>query len=223
MFKLMKFDSLLHKIPEIKAADLKAESAHQIMASSERYRQMDVAEDVKRNARRSAVMMLLYPKENQTYMVLIERAHYKGMHASQIALPGGKWELEDANLQITALRETEEEIGVQADKIEVIKSFSEIYIPPSNFLVAPYLGIVYQKPLFIPDEKEVAQIIEFPLQALLDENLVQQVEKQTSYMGKTLVPAYVYKEHKVWGATAMMLSELKEIMKPLFQNRKTKD
>ena len=86
--------------------------------------------------KKAAVMMLFYPKNKETHLVLIVRNSYPGVHSSQIAFPGGKVEIEDASLAHTALRETEEEIGVDRNKIEIIKSFTDVYIPPSNFLVS---------------------------------------------------------------------------------------
>lgn len=208
----MTFDSFLHKIPEIKEAPLLAEMAHLKMAPLERLKYLRITEDQKLNSRKSAVMMLFYPKGNKTFLVLIERAAYKGVHSSQIAFPGGKWEQQDKDLEETALRETEEEIGVDASKIKIIKSFTQIYIPPSNFLVAPFMGVLETEPKFKPDIKEVAKIIEFPLEALFEDDLVKTVLKTTSYAKDLEVPAYVYSNYKVWGATAMMMSELKETL-----------
>lgn len=208
----MTFDSFLHKIPEIKAAPLLAEAAHIKMAPLNRAPYLKISEDQKQQSRKSAVMMLFYPKGNQTYLVLIERASYKGVHSAQIAFPGGKWEEQDRDLKETALRETEEEIGVDASKIEIIKSFTQIYIPPSNFLVAPFMGVLEVEPIFTPDEKEVAKIIEFPMEALFEDDLVRNILKTTSYANDYEVPAYVYSDIAVWGATAMMMSELKETL-----------
>lgn len=165
------------------------------------------------NPRKAAVMMLFYPKNKETHLVLIVRNTYPGIHSSQIAFPGGKVELEDINLAHTALRETEEEIGVDRNKIEVIRSFSEVYIPPSNFLVSPYLGICQSQLDFEMQPDEVAGIIELPLTDFLnDKNLVMR-KLTTSYANEIDVPAFLVQEHIVWGATAMMMSELKETIK----------
>lgn len=208
----MTFDSFLHKIPQIKQAPLLAEQAHRLMAPVERLDYLRVSEQQILNSRKSAVLMLFYPKDNKTHLVLIERASYKGVHSSQIALPGGKWELDDSNLEQTALRETQEEIGVDASEIEIIKTFTQIYIPPSNFLVAPFMGIIKSEPIFIPDHKEVAQVIEVPIETLLCHKVIQNVTRTTSYAKDWQVPAYVFDKYKVWGATAMMLSELRETL-----------
>lgn len=208
----MIFDSFIRKIPDIKEAPLLAEAAHIKMAPLGRAPYLKISEDLKLQSRKSAVMMLFYPKGNQTHLVLIERAAYKGVHSAQIAFPGGKWEEQDKDLRKTALRETEEEIGIDASKIEIIRSFTQIYIPPSNFLVAPFMGVLEVEPKFVPDSKEVAKIIEFPIEALFEEDLVHNILKTTSYANDLRVPAYVYSDIAVWGATAMMMSELKETL-----------
>lgn len=208
----MTFDSFIHKLPLIKDAPLLAEAAHMKMAPLERLQFLRITDEQKQKSKKSAVMMLFYPKGRQTHLVLIERATYKGVHSAQIAFPGGKWEQSDKDLRETALRETEEEIGVDASKIEIIKSFTQIYIPPSNFLVAPFMGVLKSEPIFKPDATEVAKIIEFPIDALFEDDLVQNILKTTSYANNLEVPAFVYSDVTVWGATAMIMSELKETL-----------
>ena len=122
--------------------------------------------------KKAAVMMLFYPKDTQTHLVLIQRNTYPGVHSSQIAFPGGKVELEDETLSHTALRETHEEIGIVPNQIQVVRAFSEVYIPPSNFMVYPFLGLSQNELTFNPDPEEVAGIIELPLVHFLDENNV---------------------------------------------------
>lgn len=156
--------------------------------------------------------MLVYPKNDIAHLVLIVRNSYSGVHSSQIAFPGGKVDPEDKSFVETALRETFEEIGISPNEINVIRSFSEIFIPPSNFLVYPFLGFSTQNLSFIPDPKEVATIIECPLSELLnDENKILK-RMATSYSKNIEVPAYQVNEHIVWGATAMILSELKDVL-----------
>lgn len=163
--------------------------------------------------KKAAVLMLVYPKNNETHIVLIVRNTYPGVHSSQIAFPGGKVELEDDSLAHTALREAEEEIGVNRMYVEIIKSFTEVYIPPSNFLVSPFLGISTQELNFVRQENEVADIIELSMNDFLDDSNVVMRKLTTSYANEIDVPAFLVKEHIVWGATAMMMSELKETIK----------
>ena len=167
----------------------------------------------KQDPKRAAVLMLIYPKDNDSHLVLIVRNSYPGVHSSQIAFPGGKVEPLDRNLQETALRETEEEIGIPQNKIEVARAFTEVYIPPSNFLVAPFLGVCKSCLEFTLQEDEVAGIIELPLKDFLSDHIVVTRRLKTSYDIAIDVPAFLVKEHIVWGATAMMLSELKDTIK----------
>ncbi|GGD35438.1 NUDIX hydrolase [Flavobacterium orientale] len=209
----MDFHNFLKFIPKIAKENLPATIAHAKMAPIGR---MDILEKLtleKNEPKRAAVMMLFYPKDNETHLVLIVRNSYPGVHSSQIAFPGGKVEISDKDLQETALRETEEEIGVKKHQIEVVRAFTEIYIPPSNFLVSPFLGISQSNLEFVLQEDEVAGIIEFPLKDFLDENIIVTRRLKTSYSIAIDVPAFLVKEHIVWGATAMMLSELKETIK----------
>lgn len=213
----MTFDSLLHKIPEIKSVNLLGMEAQQLMIPADRRPYLELEDFKDRNPRYSAVMMLLYPKGTDTSLLLIERTNGGGVHAGQIGFPGGKYEQEDQTLEVTALRETGEEVGIGADKIEILKAFTRVYIPPSNFIVQPYLGIMDSTPSLQLSEHEVASIIEMPLSTLLDDNIVKEVGLQTSYANYINVPAYVYNDFTIWGATAMMLSELKETLKEVFR------
>lgn len=209
----MDFQDFLKYIPKIEKEKLLASDAHIKMAPLERISTLKEASYVDKNPRRAAVMMLFYPKNNVTHLVLIVRNSYPGIHSSQIAFPGGKVEPEDRNLIHTALRETHEEVGIAPNLIEVIKPFSEIYIPPSNFLVSPFMGIAMNELHFIPQLEEVAQIIELPLDQFLDDEIIVEVTMTTSYATNIKVPAFQIEDHIVWGATAMMMSELKETVK----------
>ncbi len=209
----MNFDVFFKAIPTIVDLDLPSTSAHIKMAPLERIKILEVGFETMENARQAAVMMLFYPKNGITHLALIIRNSYPGVHSSQIAFPGGKVEDVDLDLKETALRETFEEIGVHADKINVIREFSSVYIPPSNFMVSPFLGITESELEFTLQEDEVAGIIEVPLSLLLDDAIVLTKEITTSYANLIDVPVFQFGDHAVWGATAMMLSELKEALK----------
>jgi 8-oxo-dGTP pyrophosphatase MutT (NUDIX family) len=207
------FHSFLKYVPKIAKETLPAAHAHAKMAPIERLELLNSFSYEGLSPKKAAVMMLFYPKESQTHLVLIVRNSYPGVHSSQIAFPGGKVESFDASMADTALRETEEEIGIHKSSIEIIKEFTEIYIPPSNFLVAPFLGISISEPSFVLQTDEVAGIIELPLTVFLDDKNVVTRKLTTSYAASIDVPAFLVKEHVVWGATAMMMSELKETLK----------
>ncbi len=209
----MDFQEFLEYVPKIMDATLPAKEAHYKMAPLERIENMEKLELQSKNPKIAAVMMLFYPKNGRTHLVLIVRNSYEGVHSAQIAFPGGKFEPKDRTYEITALRETFEEIGVQPDSIEILRQFTHLYIPPSDFLVYPFLGICKEEILFIPDSSEVAAIIELPLSIFLGEEVIVSVPISTSYANDIMVPAFKISEHIVWGATAMMLSELKEVLK----------
>jgi len=209
----MEFQDFLTSIPHLEKEILPAEAAHLKMMPPERKEIMKNLDLKSKNPKRAAVMMLLYPKDKQTHLVLIVRNSYPGVHSSQIAFPGGKVELSDTSLSHTALRETHEEIGIAPEKINVIKAYTEVYIPPSNFMVYPFLGYSHEELYFQPDPAEVAGIIELPLLHLLDDASLVNQKMDTSYSLAIDVPSFKIQEHYVWGATAMMLSELKETLK----------
>ena len=208
----MDFQDFLQIVPHLDAVILPGEAAHNIMVPIERleiFKKIDFEQITPKNA---GVMMLVYPKEGETHLVLIVRNSYKGVHSAQIAFPGGKYEKEDVNFMHTALRETCEEIGIHQDKIEVLKAFTNLYIVPSNFMVYPFLGICRDEIAFNPDPIEVAGIIELPLNTFLSDSIVINAEMTTSYSNSIVVPAFKIDDHIVWGATAMMLSELKIVL-----------
>jgi len=209
----MLFSEFTKLIPKILNQQLPALTAHIKMAPVERQQTLGIEDYSKYNPRKSAVMMLFYPKNNDACLILIKRNTYPGIHSAQISFPGGKAEVTDKDLADTALRETFEEIGVVPANIDVVMPFTNIYIPPSNFIVAPFLGISLSVPEFKPNPDEVAQLIELPLNVFLDDSIVVNVPMQTSYRDSITVPAFKVEEHIVWGATAMILSELKETIK----------
>ncbi|WP_363331544.1 CoA pyrophosphatase [Flavobacterium sp. BFFFF1] len=208
----MYFDAFLALLPKIKMQPLPGEAAHAIMSPPERQAAMKKLDWDTINPRNAAVLVYFYPKDLITHLVLIVRNSYEGVHSSQIAFPGGKVESYDLSKEATALRETTEEIGVAADEIQVQLPLSEVYIPPSNFRVAPFLAISHHRPEFNPDPREVAGIIELPIASLLDDSNVFLREIATSYSKNIEVPVFDFEGNIVWGATAMMLSELKQVI-----------
>ncbi len=214
----MDFSDFLKYVTKIKQEKLLAEEAHLKMVPFERILEVEKINIPSNNPRKAAVMMLIYPKNDKSHLALIVRNTYPGVHSAQIGFPGGKVEIEDESLTHTALRETHEEIGIHPDKIEVIKTFTAVFIPPSNFIVAPFLGISHAELEFIEQEEEVAGIIEFPLLDFMNDKTIVNKIMDTSYGNNIEVPTFKINEHYVWGATAMMMSELKEVLKSSFKN-----
>jgi 8-oxo-dGTP pyrophosphatase MutT (NUDIX family) len=209
----MHFNEFLKYTPKIQNVELPATIAHLKMVPPNREELLKNTDFTIVPPKKAAVMMLFYPKNFHTHLALILRTSYNGVHSSQIAFPGGKVEHDDINLQHTALRETQEEIGIPSNAINVVRSFTEVYIPPSNFMVYPFLGYSTNELKFTLQEDEVAGIIEFPLVDFLDDTILTSKTMKTSYAGSIDVPGFQVNEHFIWGATAMILSELKETLK----------
>lgn len=215
----MDFQYFLEYVPNLAEAKLPAIDAHIKMAPFERIESLKNISLESKNSRVAAVMMLFYPKKGMTHLVLIVRNSYEGVHSGQIAFPGGKFEIGDQDFSWTALRETQEEVGVNPAIIDVVKPFTEVYIPPSNFMVHPYLGICKEEICFVLDPTEVSSIIELPLSVFLNDEILIEAKMATSYAKEVNVPAFNIEGHVVWGATAMMLSELKDVLKEVLNSK----
>ena len=164
--------------------------------------------------RKAGVIALFYPdKDEDTRLLFILRKTYPGVHSNQIGFPGGQQETEDGSLLETALREAEEEVGIERPRVTVIRAMSELYIPPSNFEVWPFIGLYDKQKPFTLQQTEVETLVEVPLGQILDDGRRTTRRMKTSYAREVEVPAYELGGFIVWGATAMMLSEIKELLK----------
>jgi 8-oxo-dGTP pyrophosphatase MutT (NUDIX family) len=185
---------------------LPGQEAHLLMVPGERaFLQKNYPE--RPEPKKSAVLILLFPFQAGISTVLIERAIYVGVHSGQIAFPGGKAEETDPDLKYTALRETYEEVGVPIEQVEIIGNLTDVYINPSNYLVTPYVGYLPRTPDFSINEQEVQKIIRVDL--LDPGKVVRSTKKITHSSGlKIQTPFYSIDGFTIWGATAMMMSEL---------------
>jgi len=162
------------------------------------------------HAKKAAVLCLFYPRNNVPYFVLMKRVSYPGVHSGQISFPGGRIEQNESPLQ-AALRETYEETGVQVNEHAVLSAITEIYIPPSNFYVYPFIACIRQTPTFNADKGEVDYLVEVPVKEFI--NLSNQKQKQLQYSYGTFeAPYFDLQNETVWGATAMVLGEVFEIL-----------
>jgi len=199
--------TLVQQLRAALSAPLPGRQAQYAMAARSRSRPVRAPE----HARKAAVLVLFYPAGREWHLVLIERVSNRNdRHSGQISLPGGRYDRSDADLRNTALREAEEEVGVAADRIELLGALTDLYIPVSNYDVQPFVGYAAEQPAFIPQPEEVADIIEVPLTALLD---ISNEKRTRITLGANIelndVPYFDLQGKVVWGATAMILSELR--------------
>lgn len=181
------------------------------MASSDR-----MVKDFPRNRRddslEGSVLILLYPVENKINTVFIQRPVYAGVHSGQIGFPGGKREKTDKDLIDTAIREACEETGIESKTLNIIGTLTPLFIPVSNIVVTPLVAWTAERPLFIPDEKEVVFLIEADIELFCNGSLIKTVPYTIN--GESLmIRCYDYKDNIIWGATAMILHELIVVLK----------
>lgn len=162
--------------------------------------------------RQGGVLILFFEEDGVVKFPLIQRPEYEGVHSGQIAFPGGKSERTDNDLTETALREAEEEVGVGRNKITVVGTLSKFFVSASNFDVLPVIGVIDEQPQFVPEEREVSEIITPKASDLLDEDrlLTKDIVARNGF--KLRSPYFSLENKVVWGATAMMLSELKAVL-----------
>ncbi|MFC1732336.1 NUDIX hydrolase [candidate division KSB1 bacterium] len=170
-----------------------------------------------KTVKKSSVLILLYHDRNSINTVFIQRNKYDGVHSGQMSFPGGQQEKEDNNLVATALREAYEEINVDRRNVKILGNLTPLYIPPSNYDVLPVIGYSEKKPDFIPDIIEVNKIIEVKIKDLINPNNTTKGPVWSSRNVTISAPYYFIYNVKIWGATAMIVSELIELIK------KTKD
>ena len=210
----MEFNKFKIALSKVKNLALPGEEIQFKMAPLERLQELKNLAQSQKNASKAGVMILFYPNESEeTNLILILRKTYRGVHSGQVGFPGGRYEPEDMDLSQTALRETEEEIGVPVNQIRLVKKLTEMYIPPSNFIVQPFMGFMEDKPLFVAQPSEVEALIEVPLPHFLDDTVIISKLLTTSYAVDIEVPAFHLNGHVVWGATAMILSEVRHLIK----------
>ena len=208
----MNFNQFVNQISTLKTKELGGLEAQFKLAPELRLK-YDANKVAASNPRKAAVLALFYPnKNNETCFLLTQRASYKGTHSAQISFPGGKIETSDKNLQETALRETFEEVGVKKSHITIVREITDVYIPPSNFLATPFLGYTTQKPT-LQINHEVAHTFDVKLTDLLNDENISSINITTSYANKIDVPCFKLNNYIVWGATAMILNEIKELLK----------
>lgn len=203
-----------HKIKTLlRTQSLPGLQSHLKMAPPTRKAELEEAKEALPFAKKSAVMILLFHQNEKMKVVFIRRSFYVGIHAGQIAFPGGRFEESDVTVDQTAFREVEEEIGISADKIELLGRISDIYVPPSNFLICVFVGYLSEKTVYKPDEREVAEVIEVDFDEFLKpENMDVKSFHVPSANHSVEAPYYKTSKCDIWGASAMVMSELIDIL-----------
>ena len=206
----MKYTTAIQKLEQFKISEQLKRDAHQEIAP---FRETSITQSQIATAKKAAVLLLVHPHEDNAHFTLIERSAYDGVHSKQIALPGGKVEKQDLDINETALREAHEEVNIIPDDVKIVTGLSPIYIPPSNFYITPILGISKKRPDYIAEIKEVQHIIEVPLAELFKASILKQTKVSVSKSSSFKTPYLDIKDKIVWGATAMILNELRHFLK----------
>jgi 8-oxo-dGTP pyrophosphatase MutT (NUDIX family) len=195
--------------------NLPGEQAHISMAPLSRPLSSEALKKVS-DYRTSAVAVVLTSHENELSLLLIQRPDYEGAHSGQISFPGGKKDEDDVSPEQTARRECFEEIGIILSESSLIGKLTDVYIPVSNFLVHPFLYLHSEPITFVPDEREVSEILIYPVQQLTSPDTIGTLDIRTP-QGMILknIPCFQFGEKKIWGATALVLNELREIIQRL--------
>jgi 8-oxo-dGTP pyrophosphatase MutT (NUDIX family) len=160
----------------------------------------------------SSVLLLLFPENGKLYTCLTRRPPTMKHHPGQISFPGGKVEKEDISAEMTALREAKEEVGVVSDQVEILGKLSDLYVEVSRFSIQPYIAWTNCKPDFLVNYSEVEELILFPVSDFVTNEIISETQLET-VTGTLNVKYYPFNGEFIWGATAMILSELIEILK----------
>ncbi len=162
--------------------------------------------------RTGAVLILFYPREGIIHLPLIRRPVYPGVHSGQVAFPGGRVDETDTSITATALREAWEEVGVRPSDVDVLGQLTPLFVYASNFMVYPVVGAAHRRPDFRADPYEVDALLEVPLTQLQDITRIGSKEIIVRDNITIEAPYYDLQGHTVWGATAMIISELLEVV-----------
>ena len=213
LFDMM--DEITARLNERMETPLPGLSAQLKMASGLRAKAASSYKPDTSKAQIGAVLIALYPANGRVKTVLMKRPDYDGTHSGQVSFPGGKVEDADIDIIHTALREAEEEVNIKPSDVTVIGQLTELYIPPSNFLVYPVLGVLYKVPNLVPDQHEVESILQPELNYLLRDDIIGETEIELSSGFQFKTPSFEVDGHTVWGATAMIIAELKQLFEEI--------
>jgi len=209
----MKFDDFITRLAQRLSQALPGDLAHSSMRATPVGTTLP-AFNHSLPPRPGGVLILLYEQDGLIKFPLIKRQEYLGAHSGQVSLPGGKAEAGEGSLQ-AALREGEEEIGVNQQELVVLGKLSDFFVIPSNFLVTPVIATIEKEPVFKPDSYEVAKIIIGSIDELMREDAIKEKEILAAGKYRMMAPHFEIEGEIVWGATAMMLSEFRMVLRDI--------
>ena len=212
----MNFEGFIQNLNARLAQPLPGEEAQLRMAPARRLTLSEYYELRNHDPVQSAVLVCLYPALQSVFTVLMLRPSEQGVHSDQVSFPGGRFEENDVILENTALREAYEEIGIKQSEVHVLGRLSPLYIPVSNYLVQPIVGFTSQQPSFIPNHHEVIRVIELDCNYFLNGGVRGEFTFKSGTGIEIEAPFYEIQQLKVWGATAMILSEFESILQETF-------
>ncbi len=216
------FEKFIEGLKKAIQDSLPGKEAHLRLAPEVRKGEIKIGK-IPTDAQIGAVLILLYEKNESIYTAVILRNEYDGVHSGQISLPGGKFESRDIDFMQTALRETHEEIGISQDSVNMIGQLSTFYVIPSNFVIHPFIGYLEHSPVFSPDPAEVQKVIEIDLLNELVYSKVKFKELKFRNFLSIHAPGFIVENEFMWGATAMIFSELIKIIEEISKNRNAID
>ncbi|MEC8459291.1 MAG: CoA pyrophosphatase [Bacteroidota bacterium] len=164
-----------------------------------------------KNANKAAVLVHVFQGSEELEILFIKRSAYKGVHGGQVSFPGGKKEDVDIDFEHTAIREAKEEVGLEISTFEILKNMEPLYITPSNFLVYPFVSFSERKNELILEEREVDYTFSVPLTKIISGELMDFIKVSTK-MGRMKVPAYLWNDEVIWGATAIITARLAALL-----------
>ena len=167
---------------------------------------------IPKDASLAGVLIFFYPVDEEPYLVFMKRTEDGGVHSGQISFPGGRYEESDHDIVFTALREAHEEVGINPKEVSVLGKLTDLYIPPSRFLVTPVVGYSLLNHDFFADPSEVAEIIELPLRSFMEEGARTSAHIYINDGLQFDAPCFNIRGNIIWGATAMILNELLEMI-----------
>lgn len=202
-----------HRLQQIITHQLPGEKAHLPLSPLHRPVTSEVIQNLK-EYKESAVSVVLFEEEKQFKCILIQRTEYDGKHSGQISFPGGKKDKEDTDLKQTAIRECYEEVGVAIHESHHIGKLSPVYIPVSGFLVEPFVFYYPDNPIYNTQIREVASVFAISLNELLQDHVIGEMKIATdNQLVKMKVPCFNIENKQIWGATALILNELREVLR----------